>query len=87
MEALPYTEMTPSRPEPNVLIYSKPASVYLVYALAAGPIKLQLPEGHDYTVESIDTWNMKTTQIADAKPGDLALTAPAADSLFRVTAK
>jgi hypothetical protein len=86
MEALPYTEMTPAKLDNNVYALSKPGGVYLVYSLAPGPIKLQLPAGHDYTVEAVDTWNMKVEALENAKPGEFNATAPRADYLLRITA-
>ncbi|MDP9175667.1 MAG: DUF5060 domain-containing protein [Planctomycetota bacterium] len=87
MEALPYWEMTPSRPDPNVFVLAKAASVYLVYALKEGPIKLKLEGDDDYTVEALDTWNMTATQLDSAKPGEFNFAAPRADFLLRITAK
>lgn len=86
MEALPFWEMTPSRPMPNVFVLSKPGSVYLVYAIKEGPIKLQLDGSHNYTVEALDTWNMKTELLNPVTAADLELTAPRADYLLRITA-
>ncbi|MBC7783740.1 MAG: DUF5060 domain-containing protein [Burkholderiales bacterium] len=86
MESLPYTEMTPSRPDPDVLVLSKPGEVYLVYALKAGAtMKLTLPGDRDYTVEALDTWEMKTEPLPPAKPGEFTATATRADYLLRIT--
>jgi hypothetical protein len=86
MEPLPYTEMTPAKLDANTYALSKPGDVYLVYALNAGPIKLQLPAGHDYTVEAVDTWNMKSDTVETVKPGEFDFTATTADFLLRITA-
>jgi hypothetical protein len=86
MEALPYTDMTPSRPDPNTIILSKPGDAYLIYTLVATPIRLNLPAGHRYHVDEIDTWNMAAKTIADsAAPGEFASTAPRGDYLLRIT--
>jgi hypothetical protein len=87
MEALPYTEMTPSRPDPNVLVLAKPGTVYLVYAMKQGPIKLTLPGDRDYAVEAVDTWNMTSRPLPAANPGEVNLAAPTADYLLRITVK
>ncbi|MEO5912875.1 MAG: DUF5060 domain-containing protein [Luteolibacter sp.] len=85
MEALPYTEMTPSRPEENVLLLSKPGTATLAYALKAGPMKLQLAGKNDYMVEAIDTWNMTAKPLPVAPPGEFTFTAPQDDFLLRIT--
>ena len=85
MEALPYSDMSPARPDPNVFVLSKPGSVYLIYAIKEGPIKIQLEGDRDYTVEAIDTWNMTTQELERAKPGEFGTTAPRADYLLRIT--
>jgi hypothetical protein len=85
MEALPFWEMIPSRPEANLLVLSKPGTVYLVYALKAGPIKLQLPGDRDYTVDAIDTWNMASDRLKSAKPGNFEFDAPRDDYLLRIS--
>jgi len=86
MEALPFWEMTPSRLPPNVFVLSKPGTVYLVYALKDGPVKLDLAGDHDYTVEALDTWNMKTELLNSVKAGEFNFAAPRADYLLRITA-
>ena len=86
MEALPYTDMIPAHPDPNILVLSKPGLVYLVYAIKQGPIHLHLDGEHDYTVEAIDAWNMATEKLKNAKPGDFDFVAPRADYLLRITA-
>ncbi len=86
MEALPYVEMTPARADPNVLVLAKSGSVYMVYAIKAGPIKVQLAGDRDYAVEALDTWNMKTEALGTVKPGEYNITAPRADYLLRITA-
>jgi len=86
MEALPFSDMTPSRPDTNVFVLSKLRAVYLVYAIKEGPIKLQLDGDRDYSVEAIDTWNMKAEPLGIAKPGEYVAAAPRADYLLRITA-
>jgi hypothetical protein len=86
MEALPYTEMTPNRLGGNTLVLSKPGAVYLVYAMKAGPIKLQLPGAHSYTVEALDTWNMKSAPLQSVQAGDFSTTAPLDDYLLLIKA-
>jgi hypothetical protein len=85
MEALPFWEMTPSHPDTNVFVLSKPGAVYLVYATKEGPIKLQLEGDHDYTVEAIDTWNMTSEVLGTAKVGEYTAAASRADYLLRIT--
>jgi hypothetical protein len=87
MEALPYTEMVPSRPNPNLLVLSKPDTVYLAYALDPGPITLTLGRKRDYAVDAIDTWNRTTERLKPAKPGEFTLTVPRPDYLLRITAE
>jgi hypothetical protein len=92
MEALPFSEMTPAHPDPNIFVLSKTGSVkagsvYLVYALKEGPISLQLDGTKDYTVEALDTWNMTTETLKSAKPGEFTFLAPRADYLLRITAR
>ncbi len=77
MEALPFSEMTPVRLDPNVFVLSKPGSVYLIYALKEASAKLQLAGERDYTVEAIDTWRMKKELLKPAKAGEFNFTAPA----------
>ncbi len=84
MEELPYTDMEPSNPEPNVYVLAKPGAVYLAYAVKEGPIKLKLAGDRDYVVQGIDTWNMKTEKLAVAKAGEFNFTAPRADFLLRI---
>lgn len=86
MEALPYTDMTPARVGENAFSLSKPGSVYLVYAVKEGPIRLQLEGGRDYTVEAIDTWNMTTERLVPAKPGEFTFAAPRPDHMLRIRA-
>ena len=86
MEALPYADMTPALPQPDVLVLSKPGAVYLAYAMKEGPIELRLERDRDYTVEAIDTWNMTTERLASVKPGEFRFAAPRADYLLRITA-
>jgi len=86
MESLPFQEMTPARPDTDTFLLFKPGSVYLVYATKAGPIKVQLDGEHDYTVEAIDTWNMKSESLGTTKPGEYDAAAPGADYLLRFTA-
>jgi len=87
MEALPYTDMTPAHPDPNVFVLSKPADLYLLYATQEGPIKIRLDGNHDYTAEAIDTWNMTSNPLDPVKPGEFNSTAPHADYLLRFTAE
>ena len=86
MEALPFSEMSPSRLDANVLLLSKPGEIYLAYAMKEGAIKLQLTGDRDYAVETIDTWNMTSERLSSVKPGEFHLTAPRPDFLLRITA-
>jgi hypothetical protein len=84
MEALPYTEMVPARPDPNVFVYAKAGEVYLVYATGEASTTLQLPGAREYTVEAIDTWNMASERLTAAKPGVFQIVAPRAHYLLRI---
>ncbi len=86
MEALPFDEMTPARQDSSVFVLSKPGQVYLAYTLNAASIKLNLKGKCDYTVESIDTWNMTTEKLNNIKSGEFTFIAPRADFLLRITA-
>jgi len=86
MEALPFNEMIPVHQDFNVFILSKPRTVYLAYAVKAGPISLKLEGDRDFTVEAIDTWNMTTETLNSAEPGEFNFTAPKNDYLLKITA-
>jgi hypothetical protein len=86
MEALPFTEMTPTRQGTNVYVLSKPGQEYMVYALKGGPIRINLEGKRDYNVELIDTWNMKAKKLDPAKPGEYSFNVPEGGFLLRFTA-
>jgi hypothetical protein len=86
MEALPYWEMTPGKLDANVFVLAQAASIYLVYATKAGPIKLTLPGDHPYSVDSLDTWNMTSEPLKKVEPGEFTFTAPRDDFLLRIQA-
>jgi hypothetical protein len=86
MEALPYDQMTPSRPAANFFVLSKPGSVYLVYAIKPGPIELTLAGPHSYRVDALDTWTMTADSLPEANPGQFIFTAARADFLLRLQA-
>jgi hypothetical protein len=78
MEQAPVTQMSPELVAPNdqkklatnLYIFSKPGAYYLAYVAEAGhDIELNLPGTKEYTVEVLDTWNMKTIEKSVAKPG------------------
>ncbi|MDD3321055.1 MAG: DUF5060 domain-containing protein [Paludibacter sp.] len=87
MEALPFDEMTPLQLNKNLYELSKSGEVYMVYALKAGPIKINLDGNNDYTVESIDTWNMKSEVLKTVKPGEFSYDATSDDTLLKITVK
>ena len=87
VEALPWTDMAPSRVDPNVLILARPGSAYLVYALTPGPISLELEGPHSYEVEAIDTWQMEIRQLSIVPPGRSSFDIPHGDYLLRITAR
>ena len=76
MEALPYTDMIPAQPDPDVLVLSKPGSCIWSMRSKQGPIQLHLDGDHDYTVEAIDTWNMTTEQLKQREARRLRLCGP-----------
>ncbi|MCW1925341.1 DUF5060 domain-containing protein [Luteolibacter arcticus] len=84
MEALPYAEMTPARLGQSAFALSKPGSVYLVYATAEGPVRLQMEGEREYEVDEIDTWNMSARKLQPVKPGEFSFTAPHPDYLLRI---
>ena len=86
MEALPFNEMVPAQVDKNVFVLSKPASVYLVYAVKAGPVKFTLEGLKDYKVEYIDTWNMKREVLKTVKNGDFNFDAPSDEYTLLITA-
>jgi hypothetical protein len=60
----------PKKLSNNLYIFSKPGAYYLAYVAEAGhDIELNLPGTKDYTVEVLDTWNMKTLEKSVVKPG------------------
>ncbi len=78
MEQAPVTQMSPELVTPgepkklsnNLYIFSKPGAYYRAYVAEAGQdIELNLTGTKDYTVEVLDTWNMKTIEKSVAKPG------------------
>ncbi|MDD3321057.1 MAG: DUF5060 domain-containing protein [Paludibacter sp.] len=86
MESLPFAEMTPVQLNKDVYELSKEGEVYLVYALKASPIKITLAGNKEYTVESIDTWNMKSEVLKTVQPGEFTYDAPSDDFLLKITA-
>jgi hypothetical protein len=86
MEALPFNEMTPVHQDDNIFVLSKPREVYLVYALKPGTIQINLEGNTDYTVESIDTWNMTIEKLNNTKPGEFKFDAIKNDFLLKITA-
>ena len=87
MENLPFDEMTPVQLEKNVYELSKVGNVYLIYFMKASSVKIGLPGNHDYTVESIDTWNMKSEVLKTVHPGEFSFDAPTNDFLLKITVK
>jgi hypothetical protein len=87
METLPFNEMQPARQDSNVFVLSKSGQVYLVYALKAGPIRFKLDGKTNYTVTAIDTWNMKLTKLAAAKPGAFSFEATEPNCALLLTKK
>jgi len=87
IEPLPFKDMNPARLDTNVYVLSKPGVVYLVYAVKAALISLKLEGNCEYTVEAIDTWNMKVEMVNTVKSGDFTFTAPQNDYLLKITAR
>ena len=94
MEQAPVAEMVPSitntaepeSPADNIHVFSKPGEYYLAYAAKLGKtIRLDLPPGNSYRVELIDTWNMKTKEMPDAKGGQFTYTTKGKYEALRVT--
>ncbi|MDD3321058.1 MAG: DUF5060 domain-containing protein [Paludibacter sp.] len=86
MEALPFSEMIPAQVDKNVFVLSKPANVYLVYAVKACPVKFTLAGSNDYKVEYIDTWNMKREVLKTVKGGEFTFDAPSDEYTLLLTA-
>jgi hypothetical protein len=87
MEALPFDEMTPVQLDKNVYELSKEGKVYLVYVLKkANSIKITLTGNYNYTVEYINTWNMKSEVIKTVTPGEFTFDAPVNNYLIKITA-
>lgn len=87
MESLPFNEMTPVQLDKNTYKLFKAGEVYLVYALKAGPIKINLEGNKDYIVESLDTWNMKSEVLKTVKPGEFSFDATSDDTLLKFSVK
>jgi hypothetical protein len=86
MEKLPFDEMIPCRQDSNFIVLSKPGKIYLVYILKPSQIKLDLEGANDFSVEYIDTWNMKIMKLKNVKTGEFIYNALNSDILLRIIA-
>jgi hypothetical protein len=85
MEKVPVTEMTPvlidggdpKNLKTNIYLFSKPGVCHLVYAAAGNQkVEIDLGEG-EYSMETVDTWNMQITPSEERFSGKTVIELPA----------
>jgi hypothetical protein len=86
MEALPFSEMEPTHLNDSTFLLSKPGSVYLAYAMKAGPIRFKVEGTTEYVLETIDFWNGTVKKICMVKPGPFMYESPNSDFVLKLTA-
>lgn len=87
MEALPYTEMQPSRGNGNSFVLAREGVSYLVYATEAVPMTIKLNGAPNFAVDVIDTWAMTVASMGTAPAGEFSFTPPRANCVIRFTAQ
>jgi len=70
----------------NIYTFSKKGEYYMVYTTdSAQTIQLNLPGTKDYTLEVIDTWNMKIVSKEKVSPGQLQFETKMPFTALRIT--
>lgn len=86
MERAPYDQMSPGQLSRDACMLVKPGQCYLIYFAGHATVTLELPGTRPYKVDGIHTWNMTTTALENAGPGEFTFTAPDAGYLLRLCA-
>ena len=86
MSPTAFHEMLPGELTGGNHVISKASHIYFVYFTNPTTTTLQLAGPRAYKVDGIDTWNMTTTSMGSAAPGEFTFAAPSANYLVRLTA-
>ncbi len=84
MTRVPFYDMVPRKLSSNASLLELPGKEYLIYFRNPGSETIQLKSTEPFKVDAIDTWNMTTIPLSDARPGEFTCTADQPAMLFHL---
>ena len=66
-------------------VLATPGEYYLAYSTEPETIRLDLPGGQPYKIDSVDTWNMEIVSTGTAQPGEYVFSIYLPNFAYRLT--